>query len=107
MRGARAKHGYEDASFEEALTGLPAVPALGALAPAKGNPADALLALPIDDYRYDHATRCKKHPTPGMVALQAWLERNVRGTSWGIMRCERRSGTSTSTTAPTGGRRSA
>jgi hypothetical protein len=38
---------------------------------------------------YDHATDCKKHPQPGTVALQHWLEQNAAGVSWGIMRCEK------------------
>jgi hypothetical protein len=54
-----------------------------------GNPANRLLARPLDPERYDFARRCRKHPTKGALALQAWLERNVRGVSWGIMRCEK------------------
>jgi len=73
-------------------TVLAAVPAIAALHPVEDNPADALVSLPIDDYRYDHASRCKEHPARGTVALQNWLERSVRGTSWGIMGCERLSG---------------
>jgi hypothetical protein len=53
------------------------------------NPADRLAEQPIDAYRYDHATRCRKRPMRGTVALEDWLTRNVRGQSWGIMRCER------------------
>ncbi len=68
---------------------LAAVPAIASLEPVAGNPANALVSLPIDDYRYDHASRCKQQPARGTVALQAWLERNARGTSWGIMRCQR------------------
>jgi hypothetical protein len=49
----------------------------------------AALAAPIDDFRYDHAKRCVKHPAKGMLALQHWLEGQSRGTSWGIMRCEK------------------
>lgn len=70
---------------------LAAVPAL-ALKPVEGNPADKLASLPIDDYAYDHAKRCKKNPERGTVALQHWLEANARGVSWGIMRCQRLSG---------------
>jgi hypothetical protein len=44
---------------------------------------------PIDDYRYDHAKRCVKSPTPGAKSLVGWLKRNSRGQFWGIMRCER------------------
>jgi len=54
-----------------------------------GNPANRLANLPIDDYRYDHATDCKKRPQRGTVALQRWLEANAAGVSWGIMRCEK------------------
>jgi hypothetical protein len=54
-----------------------------------GNPADRLGKLPIDDYAYDHATRCLKHPQPGTLALQRWMSRNAGGVAWGIMRCEK------------------
>jgi hypothetical protein len=55
------------------------------------NPANdpRLLDKPIEPFRYDHATRCRDEPTRGIQALERWLERNVRGESWGIMRCER------------------
>ena len=33
--------------------------------PLKRNPADALVKLPIDSFRYDYARRCTKRPTPG------------------------------------------
>jgi hypothetical protein len=58
-------------------------------APLTGNPADRLADQPIDDYRYDHASRCRRSPAPGTVALQSWLTAHVRGVSWEIMRCER------------------
>jgi hypothetical protein len=54
-----------------------------------GNPADKLLAQPIEDPVYDPATRCRKKSRPGVVALQHWLEANVRGVFWGSYRCER------------------
>jgi hypothetical protein len=54
-----------------------------------GNPANRLAELPIDPYRYDHAKGCRRRPTDGAVALQAWLDRNAGGMPWGIMRCER------------------
>jgi hypothetical protein len=54
-----------------------------------GNPADRLASLPIDDYAYDKARNCRKHPTPGALALVDWLEKNAKGAFWGIMRCER------------------
>jgi hypothetical protein len=57
--------------------------------PLEGNPADRLADSPIDPYRYDHASRCRRSPSPGALALEAWLGLHVRGTSWGIMRCEK------------------
>jgi hypothetical protein len=54
-----------------------------------GNPADRLASRPMDPERYDRSRRCTRGPRAGTLALQAWLERNARGTSWGIMRCER------------------
>ena len=74
-----------------ALLALPS-PALGwgtSFRAVPGNPADKLGKLPIDDYRYDHATRCLKRPRPGTAALQSWLARHAGGASWGIMRCEK------------------
>ena len=58
-------------------------------APVPRNPADQLLSLPIDEYRYDRATRCRRAPQRGAVALQSWLQSNAGGTAWGIMRCSR------------------
>ncbi len=57
----------------------------------KPNPANdpRLLDQPIEDFRYDHANRCRDEPPRGMKALEVWLADNVRGVSWGIMRCER------------------
>jgi hypothetical protein len=58
--------------------------------PVAGNPADRLLSLPIEDSAYDPARRCTpKASRPGMLALQRWLEANVRGVFWGSYRCER------------------
>jgi hypothetical protein len=57
--------------------------------PVKGNPADKLVAVPIDGYRYDNAKDCRKHPTKGAEAMVAWLQNNAGGSFWGIMRCER------------------
>jgi hypothetical protein len=57
--------------------------------PAESNPADRLADQPIDDYASDDARRCRKGAMPGALALERWLVRNVRGTSWGIMRCSR------------------
>jgi hypothetical protein len=55
----------------------------------KGNPADRLVNEPIDPYRYDRATHCRRSPLPGALALQAWLESHAGGVPWGIMRCEK------------------
>jgi hypothetical protein len=74
-----------------ALLALPAV-ALGfgsVFRPVAGNPADKLLALPIDDYKYDNAVRCLKKPQKGTVALEDWLGKHAGGSFWGIMRCEK------------------
>jgi hypothetical protein len=57
--------------------------------PVAGNPADRLLSVPIEDSAYDPATRCSKRVKPGVVALQRWLEANVRGVFWGSYRCEK------------------
>lgn len=67
------------------LTGV----ASAELRPVAGNPADWLASLPIDDYRYDRAHHCKRGPSKGALAVEAWLGRNTLGSSWGIMRCER------------------
>jgi hypothetical protein len=66
-----------------AIERLPAV-----AAPVAGNPADRLLAVPIEDSVYDGATHCAPKPKPGMLALQHWLETHVRGVFWGSYRCE-------------------
>lgn len=66
-----------------------AAPALAGSERAPGNPADRLAAKPIDSYAYDHASGCHRRPSPGALALATWLDRNVRGAFWGIMRCER------------------
>lgn len=77
-----------------ALLALPA-PALATdnvFRQVPGNPAERLAALPIDNYSYDYAKKCRRSVPKGMLALQSWLERNAGGTSWGIMRCEKLSG---------------
>ena len=51
--------------------------------------AAAFAQQPVDDYRYDHAKNCRRHPTPGALALVEWLEKNANGEFWGIMRCEK------------------
>jgi hypothetical protein len=63
--------------------------AAAAFKPVKGNPADKLDSLPIEGYRYDLSRRCTKHPTPGALAMVAWLKQNSPGEFWGIMRCEK------------------
>ena len=56
-----------------------------------GNPANAkrLLGTAIEDPVYDTATHCDNHAKPGMLDLQRWLERHVRGVFWGSYRCEK------------------
>jgi hypothetical protein len=61
----------------------------GGFRPVRGNPADRLVNVPIDDYDYDHAKKCRKRPTRGANAFVAWLGDNAGGAFWGIMRCER------------------
>lgn len=63
--------------------------AAAAFEPVRGNPADRLARQPIDDERYDHATRCRRSPMRGTREFERWLGRNARGGSWGIMRCEK------------------
>lgn len=55
------------------------------------NPANhrSLVDRPIEGYRYDEARGCADRATSGARALERWLQRNVRGESWGILRCER------------------
>jgi hypothetical protein len=55
------------------------------------NPANhrAIVDKPIEDFRYDRADACRKEVPRGTKELEDWLERNVRGESWGIFRCER------------------
>ena len=67
-----------------AMVRLPEAPA-----PIAGNPADRLLALPIEDPTYDGARKCTPKARPGMLALQRWLEQNSRGVFWGSYRCEK------------------
>ena len=61
----------------------------GAFALARDNPADELTHIPIEASVYDPATHCSSKSRPGMVALQQWLEENVRGVFWGSYRCEK------------------
>src|SRR5215212_7489677 len=59
------------------------------LPPVKGNPADALLAVPIEDSTYDSATKCKNQRNAGITALATWLDHHTRGVFWGSYRCEK------------------
>ena len=72
-----------------AVAGFAGEAVAGAFLPVRGNPADKLVDLPIDDYRYDHAKDCRKRPAAGTQALASWLDQNAGGTYWGIVRCER------------------
>jgi hypothetical protein len=91
-RGDGADRGLVRRLLAFLALGLPALLAGAALAsfpPVPNNPADRLVSTPIDEERYDRAARCTRRPPRGTRALEAWLGRNARGVSWGIMRCER------------------
>lgn len=66
---------------------LPKLP--NPLPPVEDNPADALLDVPLEESRYDHATKCNKREKPGVVAMTEWLAANTRGVFWGSYRCEK------------------
>ena len=82
-------------SSTRALIALTLVVAgMAALAPQasalpRTNPANRLLAVPVDELRYDHAKGCRKNMTKGALALVKWLDRNTGGEYWGGVRCER------------------
>jgi hypothetical protein len=59
------------------------------LPPVKGNPADALVDIPIEDFVYDRAVKCKNRRNAGITALANWLGENTRGVFWGSYRCEK------------------
>ena len=59
------------------------------LPPVKGNPADRLVDIPIEDFVYDRATKCKNRRNAGITALANWLGENTRGVFWGSYRCEK------------------
>jgi hypothetical protein len=83
---------FAAACLTPVLLAVPALaPSAGAATSARvtGNPADRLASEPLDAERYDRSRRCTSRPRAGTLALQAWLQRNARGSSWGIMRCER------------------
>ena len=73
------------------LAALALAPPAGAATSARvaGNPADRLAGEPLDAERYDRSRRCTSRPRAGTLAFQGWLQRTARGSSWGIMRCER------------------
>jgi hypothetical protein len=59
------------------------------LPPVKHNPADALVDIPIEDFVYEGATKCKNRRNAGITALANWLGENTRGVFWGSYRCEK------------------
>jgi hypothetical protein len=66
------------------------VVALPASAAAKlVNPADALVAEPMDAWSYDRAEGCRHKVQPGTRALERWLAAHWRGTSWGTESCRK------------------
>ena len=77
-----------------ALTGVLAIALPAVAGGLRPNPANSrhLINKPIEDEQYDPATKCRDRTPPGMKALVDWLERNVRGDSWGTYRCERLKG---------------
>ena len=77
-----------------AVVGVLAVALPAAAGGLKPNPANdpRLLKKPIEDERYDRATKCRDNVPKGMKALQHWLEHNIRGESWGVYRCEKLKG---------------
>jgi hypothetical protein len=66
---------------------LPKLP--NPLPPVEDNPADALLDVPLEDSRYDYATKCNKRSKPGVVAMTEWLAATTPGVFWGSYRCEK------------------
>ena len=59
------------------------------LPPVKGNPADALVDTPIEDFVYDRAVKCKNRRNAGIAKLANWLGAHTRGAFWGSYRCEK------------------
>jgi hypothetical protein len=59
------------------------------LPPVKGNPANKLLDVAIEDSVYDGARTSKRRGRAGITALAAWLDVNARGVFWGSYRCEK------------------
>ncbi len=58
------------------------------VAPVPANPAERLLALPIEAALYEPATRCLPNARrPGTDRFAAWLDVNARGAFWGSYRC--------------------
>jgi hypothetical protein len=89
---ARRRRGLIAALVAVAGVLVVALPALaGGLRP---NPANdkRLINKPIEGEQYDRATKCRDRTPPGMKALVEWLEKNVRGESWGVFRCEKLKG---------------
>lgn len=81
-------------SARGALAGLLASLALVSAAMAGGltpNPANdpRLVDKPMDNFSYDRARGCDNDVPRGMKAMEKWLNRNVRGETWGIYRCSR------------------
>ena len=71
------------ASSASALVPIP-------FAPVAANPAERLLALPIEAALYEPAARCLPNARrPGTERFAAWLDANARGAYWGSYRCEK------------------
>jgi hypothetical protein len=63
------------------------------LPPVKGNPANKLLSVPIEDSIYDGATKCRNRRNAGITKLANWLGRTPAECSGG--RTDARSGAGT------------
>jgi hypothetical protein len=72
-----------------AATAAWAIAALALFGAAAAEAQGGTTGKEIEGYSYDHATGCHKRPSPGALALVGWLERNSRGSNWGIMRCSK------------------
>ena len=60
------------------------------VAPVPANPAERLLAVPIEAALYEPATRCLPNARrPGTERFAAWLDDNAGGVFWGAYRCEK------------------
>ena len=83
-----AKRALPVVAMAAVLLAALAAPAGAGLGP---NEADSkrLINEPLEGYRYDPATHCKKGTPPGTKSMIDWLERHTRGQFLGTYRCEK------------------